>query len=90
MKQFSRILAFIRRLEDAGLSYQTAAYREGALSVVVRVPGQYWEVDFLDDGEIDIERFASNGHIDDESVLEELFAQFSAEEPAGHDTKNRE
>ena len=45
-------------------------------------PGEYWEIEFLEDGEVDVERFRSNGHIDDESALEELFAQFSDEEAA--------
>ena len=88
--RFDRLLAFLRRLEDAKISHQLADYREGAVSVVVRGPGEYWEVDFLEDGEVEVERFRSNGHIDDESVLAELFAQCSDEEaPADHDATAR-
>lgn len=84
--QFERMLGFLERLKQAKISHEVASYREGALSVVVRGPGAYWEVDFLDDGTIDVERFVSSGHISDESALEELFASFSDEEPAvSHD-----
>ena len=55
-------------------------YREGAISVVVRVPGEYWEVDFLEDGDVDVERFVSSGAIEEESALDELFARFSDQE----------
>lgn len=88
--RFDKLLAFLRRLEDAKISHQVADYREGAVSVVVRGPGEYWEIDFLEDGEVEIERFRSNGHIDDESALAELFAKFSDEEAAiGHDATAR-
>jgi hypothetical protein len=89
--QFERLLALLERLKQAGIYHEVASYREGALSIVVRVPGQYWEIDFLDDGTIDVERFVSNGHIDDESALDELFAKFSDEEPAAsHDATPRQ
>ncbi len=87
---FERMLAFLERLKQAKLSHEVASYRDGALSVVVRVPGEYWEIDFLDDGTVDAERFVSNGHLDDESALDKLVAKFSDEEPAvSHDTASR-
>jgi hypothetical protein len=82
--RFDKVLALIRRLEAARIPYQMAAYREDAISVVVRGPGRYWEIDFLDNGDVDVECFVSNGHIDDESGLEDLFSHFS-EEPASQD-----
>jgi hypothetical protein len=45
-------------------------------------------VDFLDDGSVDVERFVSDGRIDDEAALAELFAKFSDGEPATtHDSR---
>ena len=75
--RFDKLIGFIRRLEDAKIYYQVESYRYDGISVVVTVPGQRWEVDFLADGEIDVERFVSNGQIDDESALEELFTKFA-------------
>jgi hypothetical protein len=84
--RFDKLLAFLRRLEDAKISHHLADYREGAVSVIVRTPAEYWEVDFLDDGGVDVERFRTNGHIDDASALSELFSQCSDEEAtASHD-----
>ena len=61
--------------------------------VEINVPGQGWEVELVDYGDEvhwEIERFLSNGHIDDESALSELFAQCSDEEaPAAHDATAR-
>ena len=42
-----------------------------------------WEIDFVDYGDevqVEIERFVSDGHIDDEAALDELFAHFSDKE----------
>jgi hypothetical protein len=75
--RFDRLLGFIRRLEESKIHYEVAAYRYDGISVVVTVPGQRWEVDFLADGEIDVERFVSSGEIDDESALDELFEKFA-------------
>ena len=75
--RFDKLLGFIRRLEEAKIYHQVASNRDDAISVVVTVPGQRWEIDFLADGDIDVERFVSTGQIDDESALEELFEKFS-------------
>ncbi|HEV3257474.1 MAG TPA: hypothetical protein VG013_11375 [Gemmataceae bacterium] len=79
MKQdrFDRLLAFLQRLDKAKIHYTLHNYREDAVSVEVYVPGEHWEVDFLATGEIDVERYRSNGEIEDESMLEELFAKYS-------------
>lgn len=78
--QFGRLLAFLERLDQAKVPYTMRHSREDAVMVVAYAPGQYWEVDFLADGDIEIERYRSNGHIDDESVLEELFALWAEPE----------
>jgi hypothetical protein len=84
--RFDRVLNLLWRLRAARIHHEVASYREGAISVVVRVPGEYWEIDFLANGGVDVERFVSNGTIEDESALDELFARFSDEEAApGHD-----
>jgi len=75
--RFDKLLGFIRRLEEAKIYHQVAAHRDDAISVLVTVPGQRWEVDFLADGDVDVERFVSTGEIDDESALDELFEKVS-------------
>jgi hypothetical protein len=85
--QFGQLMAFLRKLEEAHIHYQLTRNRDEAVSIHIAVPGERWEVDFLDDGGVDVERFVSDGRIDDETALSELFAKFSDVEPAtSHDS----
>ncbi len=92
--QFDKLTAFLNRLDEADISYLLRHSRDDAIMVLVYAPGEYWEIEFLEDGDIDIERYRSNGHIDDESVLPELFDLWSdpeeAKTQAGNDTSARE
>ena len=45
--------------------------------VEIVLPGQRWEVEFLGDGRIEVEKFISDEGYDDESELDELFREFS-------------
>ncbi len=79
--QFSKILNFLQKLDKAKISFDLRRSRVDAIMVKINVPGERWEVEFLQDGEIEVERFRSEGEIHDESMIEELFARFSDEEP---------
>ena len=57
--------------------------------VVAHAPGQYWEIEFMLDGDIDIERYRSDGQIDDDSVLQDLFDLWSEDEPKDKPTEER-
>src|SRR5213083_2176101 len=78
--QFAKLLAFLDRLDDARIPYQLSYHIEDAISVEAHAPGEHWEVDFFADGDVYVERFRSNGHIDEESSLAELFRLCSDEE----------
>ncbi len=85
---FKKLLDFLDRLDDADIPYRLEHSRDDAVMVIAFAPGQYWEIEFIEDGTVDIERFRSNGHIDDESVLEELFDLcFDEEKPVAKDGK---
>ena len=45
--------------------------------VEVAVPGQRWEIEFLEDGTVDIEKFISDKDMYDANELETLFNEFS-------------
>jgi hypothetical protein len=45
--------------------------------VLVAVPGERWEVEFLDDGSVEVERFISNGEICGEEALHELWTTYA-------------
>jgi hypothetical protein len=76
----TQVSTFLKELKRARIYYELAHYRDDAISVIVSVPGQRWEIDFLEDGSVDVERFLSNGEIHGKDALSELFEQFS--EPA--------
>ncbi|MFT8322857.1 MAG: hypothetical protein ABF649_18470 [Bacillus sp. (in: firmicutes)] len=45
--------------------------------VEVSVPGQRWEIEFMEDNTVEIEKFISNGDFYDGKELESLFKEFS-------------
>jgi len=45
--------------------------------IEVVVPGQRWEIEFIEDGTIDIEKFISDGSFYGEEELEVLINEFS-------------
>jgi hypothetical protein len=87
--KFSQLLALLERLDRAKIPYSMRHSREDAVMIVTFAPGEYWEIEFLEDDEVEIERYRSNGHIDDESVLEELFALWSDDDVSLAQTGNR-
>ena len=74
---FQKLLHFLDKLEQSGIHYTLTHTREDALMVSVAVPGERWEIEFLNDGSVEIERFISNGVIDSEDRLGELFARYA-------------
>ena len=43
----------------------------------VAVPGERWEIELMKSGELEIEKFKTDGTIHDESALTELFERFT-------------
>jgi hypothetical protein len=76
-----KLLSFLVRLKEVHISYTLKQIREEAVMVLIHVPGQYWEVEFFEDGSVEIEIFKSDGEIYDEKMLDQLFDEFS--DPAG-------
>lgn len=72
-----KILSFLDQLKKAKIYHSVHSTRDEAISVDVSVPGERWEIDFLEDGSIDVEVFKSDGTIHDKSKLTELFNRFS-------------
>jgi hypothetical protein len=54
---------FIRKLEASKTHYSLSSVREGAVMVLVILPGERWEVEFFDDREPEVEIFRSDGTI---------------------------
>jgi hypothetical protein len=71
-----KLIEFLNKLEDVKIYYKLDKVRE-AIMVEIAVPGERWEVEFMEDNMVQVERFKSNGEIKDESELEILFKDFS-------------
>ena len=71
--KLSKLTGFLDRLDESDMHYTLSSEREGAVMVGVTVPGQRWEVEFMVDGEVEVEVFESGGDIRDASAVEELF-----------------
>jgi hypothetical protein len=71
------LLDLLARLKSAHIFYTLSDHTEGAIMVEVSVPGERWEIEFHEDGQIGVEVFATKGGIQSESALEDLFRRFS-------------
>ncbi len=69
--------SFLNKLEEKKIYYRLNKVRSESIMVEVVVPGQRWEIEFMDDGDIEIEKFVSDGKCYDKEELEILFKDFS-------------
>ncbi len=53
------LLDFVDRLRRAGLHHELWAPTDRTVMVSVWVPGEYWEVEFHEDGDVGVEVFRS-------------------------------
>jgi hypothetical protein len=74
---FSDLTAFLADLEKGKIYYTLAHQRDNAIMVIVTVPGERWEIEFFDDGSVEVERFISDGEIGGKEMLSELLAKYS-------------
>ncbi|MEH2229911.1 MAG: hypothetical protein V7K71_09725 [Nostoc sp.] len=77
---FGKLVTFLNQLEQEKISYTLAHHRDETIMVNVAVAGERWEVEFFNDGSVEVERFVSSGEINGEEVFSELFAMYSESE----------
>jgi len=71
-----QLIEFLDELENRKIYYCLNKIRD-SIMVEIAVPGQRWEVEFFADGNIEVEKFISNGTLYDKSELDLLFEKFS-------------
>jgi len=70
----NKLLKFLQKLEAKKIHYTLEHNRDEFIMVLVTVPGERWEVEFDEDGNVEIEVFKnSTGVYSDESMLDALF-----------------
>lgn len=72
----TKLLEFLERLESVKLWYNLTHVRD-SIMVKVYVPGEIWEVEFFENGEVEVERFVSTGEIEGKEAIDRLFALYS-------------
>ncbi len=73
MSDLSELTNLLDRLDEAEIQYTLASVSEGAIVVGVDVPGEHWNVEFMDDGDIEVEIFKGDGQVFDFGIIEDLF-----------------
>jgi len=71
------VLSLLKRLQGARIYYTLAHNQEDAITIQVVVPGQRWEIDCYVDGAIEVEIFKSDGTMQDATIIDRLFHDFS-------------
>jgi len=74
---FATLMELIRELKEAKIFFELSHHRDDGISILATVPGERWEIDVLDDGEVDFERFKSDGTIHERATLNEAIRQFA-------------
>lgn len=71
------LIHFLNKLEESKIFYKLNKVRNEAIMVEIAVPGQRWEVEFMEDGTVEIEKFISDNNFYDLKEIEKLFRDFS-------------
>ena len=72
MKNFKNLLEFLQNLENKGIYFKLNHIRNSIL-VEIAIPGERWEVEFMDDDTIEVEKFITEGVIHNQQALRDLF-----------------
>ena len=83
--RFDTLMGIIEKLKAAKIHFELAYHRYDGISINATVPGERWEIDVLEDGDVDFERFVTDGGVVGEPEMNEAIAKWAepaAEEPA--------
>lgn len=59
---FGRLLRFLTELEEINIHYSLKHVRD-SIMVVAHIPEGYWEIEFFEDGTIEVELFGRDGGV---------------------------
>ena len=76
MRPLTDLIDFLDRLEDKKMCYRLSKSRD-SIMVEVPVPVQRWEIEFMADGTIEIEKFLTEVSLYGEEEIEVLFRDFA-------------
>ena len=80
LNTYKELLHLLNRMQEVRLPYNLRHSRPDALMIEVRIPGEHWEIEFVDYGDevqVEVEVFRGEGVTGDEKTVEELFARWA-------------
>lgn len=72
----AKMIAFLDLLDEKKIYYKLNKIRD-SIMIEIAVPGQRWEVEFMVDGSVVVEKFISSGQMFNEDELGVLFREYS-------------
>lgn len=76
LETIKSFVQFLEMLDNRNIYYKLNKVRD-SIMVEVAVPGQRWEIEFMSNGSIEIEKFLSDGEIYGYSEIKKMFEDFS-------------
>ena len=76
METIKSFVQFLEMLDNRNIYYKLNKVRD-SIMVEVAVPGQRWEIEFISNGSIEIEKFLSDGEIYGYGEIKKMFEDFS-------------
>ncbi len=67
---------FCGKLDQHRVRYHIDIIRDNAVMIGLAVPGQRWEVEFLEDGTVEVERFETTGVVGCDDPLALVLAYY--------------
>jgi hypothetical protein len=77
---YRELLQLLNRMDAVKMPYALRHTRPDAITIEVYLPGEHWEVEFVDYGDevqVEVEVFRGSGVTGDENTVEELFVKWA-------------
>ena len=71
-KSLHKLFDIIRDLKKSTIHFTLCVTRDEAVTIIAAVPGQRWEIEVFQNGDVEVEVFRSTGDILDEKQLRDM------------------
>ncbi len=71
--RFPKLKNFLTQLEKNKIHYTLTNHRDEVIMVTVVIPGQRWEIEFFENGLVELEKFKTSNDIEEVSFLSQIF-----------------
>ena len=82
---YRRLMKIIHALEAARIHFTVTRYRRDAISIQATVPDERWEIDVLEDGTVEFERFVSVGGVTGKTELKHAIVKVAGKQAEDDD-----